>query len=676
MSRDAKTQWVAGGLMALALAASMGLSVQMTSIAGRAKMTYTDRAEDGDRWEVSLGVAMGAFRGLFVNALWIRANDMKEAGKYYEAVELARAITRLQPRFPRVWVFHAWNLAYNISVMTKTREERWNWVNQGIRILRDEGIPANPNDMLMHKELAWIYAHKIQGFTDDANNYYKRQVAREWTVVMGPPPRRDGSDRDRAKAIGKYVTWLEGIANAPKSLDAVYAAYPEARELVTRMQSELNWNLESSSDRFAMLERVEVNRAYETSARKEVFFARMAGPRTNTLRGMMNDPKYREVWDALLGYVRLRVLTDDFHMEIDRMIRYTQKFGPLDWRHPSSHALYWSARGVEEALDRVRDDKKNQQDFDFLNTDRVTAQSVQELFRTGDIFFDFRASIFQQYPMYQVMPSAHFAESYELILEEIRQRSWVWDPSKGQMINIDAQEAHRRVSPLSDGYENFMIDVVLFMYRRGEMQSAQEWYDKLNQFVKQNTYAIQFRDERFTVPLKEFVEREMNDQATRPSVAISQIQGALFNAFASGLLGNDPDQFLSQVKYARDFHTYFMNEQARSTSVDRESYRMENLDRDFNVVAGNTFNFFMQSLDLDDATTAYINAPPSLQSWTYDFLREKFADELNAAREIAGSGKTFDELFPQPPEADLQAAREKIVEMMTRRQGQQLNERQ
>jgi hypothetical protein len=103
---------------------------------------------------------------------------------------------------------------------------------------------------------------------------------------------------------------------------------------------------------------------------------------------------------------------------------------------------------------------------------------------------------------------------------------------------------------------------------------------------------------------------------------------------------------------------------------------MENLDRDFNVVAGNTFNFFMQSLDLDDATTAYINAPPSLQSWTYDFLREKFADELNAAREIAGSGKTFDELFPQPPEADLQAAREKIVEMMTRRQGQQLNERQ
>jgi hypothetical protein len=67
-----------------------------------------------------LGIAMGAFRGIFVNWLWMRANDLKEQGKYYEAVDLAKTITRLQPRFPRVWAFHAWNLAYNISVATNT----------------------------------------------------------------------------------------------------------------------------------------------------------------------------------------------------------------------------------------------------------------------------------------------------------------------------------------------------------------------------------------------------------------------------------------------------------------------------------------------------------------------------------------------------------------------------
>lgn len=675
MSRDAKVQWAAGGVLALALAASMGLSVQMTSIAGKAKMVYTDRAEDNDRWEVSLGVAMGAFRGVFVNALWIRANDMKEDGKYYEAVELARAITRLQPRFPRVWVFHAWNLAYNISVMTKTREERWNWVNQGIRILRDEGIPANPNDLLIHKELAWIYAHKIQGFTDDANNYYKRQVAREWTVVMGPPPRRDGDDRVRKKAIEKYATWLEGIANAPKSLDAIYAAHPNARGLIEKLEKELNWNLENPLDRFAMLERVEINRAYETSARKEFFFSRMAGPRTQALRAMMNDPQYKDAWDPLVNYVRQRVLSEDYHMEIDRMIRYTRKYGPIDWRHPSAHALYWSARGVEEAQDRVREDKQNQQDFDFLNTDRVVAQSVQELFRTGDIFFDFRASIFQQYPMYQVMPSPHFAESYGLILEEIRERSWVWDPSRGQMINIDAQAAERRVSPLSDGYENFLVDVVLFMYRRGDMQTAQEWYDKLNTFSRKNIYDAA-RQAKYQVPISEFVVAEMSDQATRPSVAIASIQGALFNAYAQGLLGSDPDMFLSQVNYARNFHFYYMREQGRQTAVDRGNMRMEQLDRDFNVVAGNSFLFFMQTLDIDDANTAFVNAPASLQAWAYDFMRERFAEELKSAKEIAGSGKTFDELFPQPPESDLQEARAKLAEIIQSRDRQQLNERQ
>ena len=71
---------------------------------------------------------------------------------------------------------------------TETPEERWQWVDSGIRLLRDEGIPQNPNDMLMHKELAWIFLHKVQGVTDDANQYYKRKIAEEWTVALGPPP--------------------------------------------------------------------------------------------------------------------------------------------------------------------------------------------------------------------------------------------------------------------------------------------------------------------------------------------------------------------------------------------------------------------------------------------------------------------------------------------------------
>ena len=136
MSRDRLTQLIALVIMATLLFASGGIGLMLTASAGRHKLVYTDVAEKGQPPQVALGIAMGAFRGVFVNFLWIRANHLKEEGKYHEAIELARAITKLQPRFPRVWVFHAWNMAYNISVTTQTPEERWNWVSAGINILR------------------------------------------------------------------------------------------------------------------------------------------------------------------------------------------------------------------------------------------------------------------------------------------------------------------------------------------------------------------------------------------------------------------------------------------------------------------------------------------------------------------------------------------------------------
>ena len=61
-------------------------------------------------------VALGGFRGLIANALWIRANDLQEEGKYFEMVQLADWITKLQPHFTTVWIHQAWNMAYNISI--------------------------------------------------------------------------------------------------------------------------------------------------------------------------------------------------------------------------------------------------------------------------------------------------------------------------------------------------------------------------------------------------------------------------------------------------------------------------------------------------------------------------------------------------------------------------------
>jgi len=64
-------------------------------------------------------VALGGFRGLISNYLWMRANDLQLDDKYLEAAQLADWITDLEPHFATVWVFQAWNMAYNISVKFK-----------------------------------------------------------------------------------------------------------------------------------------------------------------------------------------------------------------------------------------------------------------------------------------------------------------------------------------------------------------------------------------------------------------------------------------------------------------------------------------------------------------------------------------------------------------------------
>src|ERR1700691_408954 len=78
-------------------------------------------------------VALGGFRGLIANALWMRASDMQNEDKYFEMVQLSDWITKLEPHFVGVWSEQARNMAYNISVKFKDHEDRWHWVQRGVQ---------------------------------------------------------------------------------------------------------------------------------------------------------------------------------------------------------------------------------------------------------------------------------------------------------------------------------------------------------------------------------------------------------------------------------------------------------------------------------------------------------------------------------------------------------------
>jgi len=131
-------------------------------------------------------VALGGFRGLISNYLWIRANDLQQNDKYFEAAQLSDWITDLEPHFAQVWAFQAWNMAWNISVKFKDFSDRWRWVQQGIELLRDRGLRYNPDNVLLYQQLAWIFQSKMGQNMDDANGYYKSQWAKEMTPFFGP----------------------------------------------------------------------------------------------------------------------------------------------------------------------------------------------------------------------------------------------------------------------------------------------------------------------------------------------------------------------------------------------------------------------------------------------------------------------------------------------------------
>lgn len=129
-------------------------------------------------------VALGGFRGLIADLLWFRTIRLQQEGRIFEIAQLADWITKLEPHFTTVWAFQAWNMAYNISVLFPDAENRWRWVNNGIRLLRDEGLRYNPNNPNLYKELGWLYQHKIGYIMDSAHPFYKRKLAETMQAVL------------------------------------------------------------------------------------------------------------------------------------------------------------------------------------------------------------------------------------------------------------------------------------------------------------------------------------------------------------------------------------------------------------------------------------------------------------------------------------------------------------
>ena len=109
---------------------------------------------------------LGGARGVAANVLWIRAEELKRAHEWDRLKATIDLITKLQPHFLSVWTFQGWNLAYNVSVEWDAPEDKYDWIKQGIKFLK-EGVAKNGKSPDLVWDTAWTYYHKL-GFSDES----------------------------------------------------------------------------------------------------------------------------------------------------------------------------------------------------------------------------------------------------------------------------------------------------------------------------------------------------------------------------------------------------------------------------------------------------------------------------------------------------------------------------
>ena len=167
--------------------------------------------------------AFGGIRSIIAEVVWFRADRLQDEGRYVELAQLASTLSYLEPHTPEVWSYAAWNLAYNISVMMPTHEDRWRWVNSAIVLLRDKGLVLNPTESELYRELAWLFELKLGTDLDAAAPVYRAK----WREIVEDVARRNAWEEIRMdRRVMDEVTKAYGLSDvADPMFSAVYWAH-------------------------------------------------------------------------------------------------------------------------------------------------------------------------------------------------------------------------------------------------------------------------------------------------------------------------------------------------------------------------------------------------------------------------------------------------------------------
>ncbi len=622
--RDRAIQLLCVAVAVAAIAFGGSLLPSILRISDEHSLRYTDVSLEGAPPIVAVGTAIGALRGIIVDYLWLKAGVQKEKGLFYEAMADARLITQLQPRFGEVWGFQGHNMAYNISVLTDTPSERWEWVRAGIDLVRDEGLRYNPNDLPLHKELAFWLSHKVDGVADDAHLYYKREWAREWQFLLGVPP----------ATHAERVAMLEAIKNAPDTLEELELKDPSVKVMIDALTGSLSAfdrKFQFRLDRDFLMnlgrwEGVQTSRYAKLLRLDEAF--RRNDPVYAAFDAVLKAPESQGALTSFRPFLRKKVLKDAYNMDAALMWAYTSEFGPFDWRHPQSHAFYWARKGATTAAKR----SSNVEDiYKVLNNDRINIQAMQALSRTGLMQFD---------PFSNDNPG------------RLNDPRWIKSIDRyfGELYRKHFGTRGGGGDSFCDFYQNFMSQAVRELFRLGDYEGAQAILTKLDNLFGRGGL---IPNNKYEAPLDVFVRNvTYGEYEGSPDVARSDVYAALGRGFREGLLLDRPEVLKQALDFARDLTLYFQGNRYTDFVNKFGERRMADLLGNLKTSVQDVFaNVLMDtSQPLIDRLTIYNRAAETERRLIYDLVKGPIEAEF-AADPIANVAP-FTQIFPEPPEME------------------------
>ncbi len=603
-----------------ALCGAGALLPRVIAISDEQGMRYTDVSVEGAPPIVALGTAIGTLRGIIVDYLWIKATWQKQAGLFHEAMADADLITKLQPRFGEVWAFHGHNMAYNISVLTNTPEERWSWVRAGLDLVRNKGIRYNPNDLILYKELAFWFAHKVDSYSDDAHLYYKRELAREWQMLLGSPPLQADA----------RVAWIATVKDAPESLDEAERRTPGVKALVERLTAGLSGY--DKRFQFALDKQFLLNYG-RWAAVKESPYAKMlnlderykqSDPVYAEFDRVFGDPANASALNTLIQFLRKKVLREDYNMDPETMWRFTIEAGPLDWRHPQAHAYYWATLGQQVAEKRSNTDDDI---YKIVNNDRISIQAMQGLARSGLVIYD---------PFSGDNPGRltdpRWIKSIDRYFTTLYEKHYGTRGSGGDTF--------------CDFYENFMSSAVCELYHIGDYEGAQSILARLNRLFGRTGL---IPNAKYEGALDAFVvNTTRGEYEYQPEYARRDVYGWLERGFREGLLLGRPKILEEAIKESKNLIDYFQGNRYYDFVNRFGEKRMADLVADLRGSVRYVFQKVMldASQPVYDRLAMFVRAPIEQQRLVYDDIKAPLLAEYeqNPLSQVV----PFDRAFPEP----------------------------